>query len=188
VVEPTSINVDSLPFVAIEDRRELPVNSCVYFAIDSQNVIQYIGQTINLRRRWGSHHHRLALEEQGKIRIAYLEISDTTLLASIEEALIQHFLPPLNKFVRKPPDIEELEAISNISPIDLSPILTARSLTTYSAAKLIQEATGEQWGAVYQRLKRWGKGEPPCVAIVLRDLAVLGYGLKLVKLKKERKS
>jgi hypothetical protein len=72
------------------------------------------------------------------------------------------------------------------SPIDLSPILAARSLTTYSAAKIIQEATGEQWGTVYQRLKRWGKGEPPCVAIVLRDLAVLGYGIKLVKLKKEK--
>ena len=90
-------NVQELPSVSLEDRSQLPEASSIYFAIDSNNVIQYIGRTTNLNKRWAStrHHRYQELNNKSGVRIAYLK-TDDDLLDEIEEALIKHFEPPLN--------------------------------------------------------------------------------------------
>jgi len=96
MINPSEICPDSLPSVAIDDRKKLPETPCVYFAIDSDNVIQYIGRSLNPRQRWAKHHRTPQLVEMGGVRIAYLEMSDSELLPEVEKALIDWFAPSLN--------------------------------------------------------------------------------------------
>lgn len=88
-------NVEALPAIDLVKKEELPEVSCIYFAIDSEGVIQYIGRTINLNTRWKSHHRYQQLSALSGVRIAYLETAED-LLDEVEEALIEHFDPVLN--------------------------------------------------------------------------------------------
>lgn len=94
---PESLNLETLPAVSLENRKRLPQTAGIYFAIDAAGVVQYIGQSINLRQRWASSHHRLsALEVIVDVQIAWLKISDIGLLNQVEQALIEYFDPPFN--------------------------------------------------------------------------------------------
>jgi hypothetical protein len=90
------INLESLPSVSIEDWRHLPETSCIYFAIDAQGIVQYIGRSVNLRQRWINHHRKKQLACIGGVKIAYLSISNLDLLPELEKALIDWFDPKLN--------------------------------------------------------------------------------------------
>lgn len=92
---PSEINPLTLPSVSLEDRRDLPADPCIYFAIDGQGVVQYVGRSVNPRNRWQRHHRRSQLEEMGGVRIAYVHV-DADLLEPVEAALIDWFNPPLN--------------------------------------------------------------------------------------------
>lgn len=91
-----SIQPESLPFVVIEAKANLPTEPCIYFAIDRFGVVQYIGKSVNPKRRWGNHHRYDELSEIGSIRIAYLYV-DADLLNEVEAALIKQFKPQLNR-------------------------------------------------------------------------------------------
>jgi hypothetical protein len=91
----SSINPMMLPFVPLEDRSALPLDPCIYFAIDSQGTIQYIGRSVNPRQRWQYHHRHDDLVQMTGVRIAYLNL-DADLLPVVEKALIEWFNPPLN--------------------------------------------------------------------------------------------
>jgi hypothetical protein len=146
MIEPSSINPLTLPSVPLENRKQLPETPSIYFAIDSLGTIQYIGRSKNLKQRWAGHHHFSDLNKIGGVKIAWLEVSDESLLDSIEEALIGYFEPPLNngvfytidgKFavkgafplgkrisVRLPKPVEEkLEAIATQKGVSLSEML-----------------------------------------------------------------
>jgi len=73
----------------------LPTIPGIYFAIDSQGVVQYIGRSNNIRQRWSQHHRNRQLKQIGGVKIAWIEVSDETLLPAIEEALIDWFDPPI---------------------------------------------------------------------------------------------
>ncbi|NEO86459.1 MAG: GIY-YIG nuclease family protein [Spirulina sp. SIO3F2] len=96
MIDPKSITPASLPSVPLGDRQDLPAIAGIYFALDSQGKVQYIGRSVNLQQRWTLHHRTNQLEEMGGIRIAYLVVDDLGLLNSVEEALIEWFDPPLN--------------------------------------------------------------------------------------------
>ena len=91
-----NINPLSLPSVSLEERSQLPKTPCIYFVIDSEGMIQYIGRSINPNKRWTKHQHYYHLEAMGGIKIAYLTIDTPEMLPSIERALIAWFKPPLN--------------------------------------------------------------------------------------------
>jgi len=96
MINPSDINLCALPSVPLEDRSRFPQTPCIYFAIDSQGVIQYIGKSINLRKKWSLHSRRRPLERMGGVRIAYLQCS-LELLEGRETWLIDWFRPPLNR-------------------------------------------------------------------------------------------
>ena len=96
MIDPATISPETLPSVPLENRIELPTESCIYFAIDSQGVVQYIGRTANLKQRWSGHHQLGDLSLLSGVRIAYLSL-DGSLLVEVEKALISWFKPPLNK-------------------------------------------------------------------------------------------
>jgi DNA-binding Xre family transcriptional regulator len=99
MIEIDSVNPLDLPSVPLEQRSQLPETSCIYFAIDGEGVVQYIGQTKNLKRRWKAHDKGVELGAIGGVKISYLDC-DTTLLNDIEKALIDWFDPPLNSRLR----------------------------------------------------------------------------------------
>jgi len=96
MINPSELNLSALPSVPLEDRSRLPQTPCIYFAIDSQDCIQYIGKSINPRQRWSLHSCRKPLERMGGVRIAYLQCS-LELLGARETRLIDWFRPPLNR-------------------------------------------------------------------------------------------
>lgn len=96
VLAPELINPLELPSLPLEWRRGLPKCRACYLAIKSNGEVLYVGQTQNLQKRWKSHHFLKTLDLAGT-RIAWLEVSDESLLPAIEAALIEYFHPPLNK-------------------------------------------------------------------------------------------
>lgn len=79
-------------------RSHLPITPCIYFAIDCQGIIQYIGRSVNPCQRWTQHHRLSQLEVMEGVRIAYLSVDNPDLLPEIERALIEWFAPPLNGY------------------------------------------------------------------------------------------
>lgn len=94
-----NVKPEDLPSLPIEWKSALPKCSGIYFAIDSEGRIQYIGRSKNINQRWAGHHRNEQLLKIGGVRIAWLEISDHSLLPDIESALIEWFVPPLNRVV-----------------------------------------------------------------------------------------
>ncbi len=88
----------TLPSLPLRENRNLPECPAVYFVLDSENKILYIGKASNLAQRWSSHHRWSQLVQMGDgIRITWLECSELALLPEIESALIKHFSPTLNR-------------------------------------------------------------------------------------------
>ncbi len=95
MIDPLFLDLESLPFVLLDDRRLLPSDPCVYFAIDSSGEVLYIGRAVNLKARWANHHHWDALNSMEGVRIAYLSIPHAS-LDQVEQSMIEWFDPLLN--------------------------------------------------------------------------------------------
>lgn len=74
MINPSDINLNSLPRLPLEEKTAFPKRSAIYFAIDSLDTVQYIGRAVNVRNRWGSHHRYNELSAIGNVKIAYLFI------------------------------------------------------------------------------------------------------------------
>ena len=53
MLDPLTISPPSLPSFALESCHQLPETPCIYFAIDSQGTVQYIGRSINPKQLTG---------------------------------------------------------------------------------------------------------------------------------------
>lgn len=100
MINHSNLDVAALPSVALKDRRSLPETPCIYFAIDGQGRIKYVGKSVNPRQRWLQHHRLSDLTPLNGVRIAYLS-TDADLLDSVEAALIESLDPPLNGLMPK---------------------------------------------------------------------------------------
>lgn len=98
-----SVNPLDLPSIFLDQRKTLPRVQAVYFVISDTDEILYIGCSVNLNSRWIGHHKLRELEGLGVVRIAWMEVSELSLLAEIEIALITHFAPRLNVVIRQNP-------------------------------------------------------------------------------------
>jgi DNA-binding Xre family transcriptional regulator len=96
MINPSEINLSSLPWLPLDTKSAFPKNPAIYFAIDSQGTVQYIGRSLNPKNRWASHHKYEQLQAIGGIKIVYLFVDSGELLPEIELALISWFNPPLN--------------------------------------------------------------------------------------------
>lgn len=95
MIDPASVDVSALPWLPLEAKSAFPRQPCVYFAIDDQNAIQYVGRAKNAKQRWGSHHKYKDLKALDGIRIAYLFLPADS-LPKVEAQFIARFAPPLN--------------------------------------------------------------------------------------------
>jgi hypothetical protein len=92
----SSINLESLPWLPLEARTNLPELPGIYFVLDGYKTPLYIGRSANIRQRWNTHHRLNDIKNLPDIAIAWLEVSEPSLLDSVEQALIDWFDPPLN--------------------------------------------------------------------------------------------
>lgn len=109
----TSINPLKLPSVHLSELKKLPDCTAIYFAIDSENRILYVGQAANLALRWRNHHRQYQLEEIDKtstVRVAWLAWNSAG-LDEAEKTLIKHFHPLLNGTEVESPAIIPSEVI-----------------------------------------------------------------------------
>lgn len=95
-IAPETIDIAALPSLELENRKQFPACSCIYLACSGEQIL-YIGKSRNLAQRWAGHHRQAQLETFGSVRIAWIEVSDTSMLLVIEKALIEYFNPPLNR-------------------------------------------------------------------------------------------
>jgi hypothetical protein len=96
-INPAEINPLELPSILLKDRCKLPRISAVYFLL-SEDKIQYIGQTVNLKNRWAGHHHMYSqFQLDLNAKIAWLEISSRDFLLEAEDSLIKWFNPLFNR-------------------------------------------------------------------------------------------
>lgn len=96
MIDPQAVNLATLPWLPLSERSAFPRQPAIYFAINSNEEVQYIGISQDPKQRWSRHHRYEQLNSIGKVKIAYLFVEDVTLLRSIESALIAWFQPPLN--------------------------------------------------------------------------------------------
>lgn len=89
------LHLEDLPFVALQNRQQLPSEPCVYLAIGRDEQVLYVGKSENLKQRWRNHQQYQVLSAMEEVKIAYIK-ADTELLSSLESALIQWYKPPLN--------------------------------------------------------------------------------------------
>lgn len=93
-LEKVKINIATLPSMPFTDLVRLPNIRGVYFALDDQGRVLYIGQTVSLTRRWMGHGKLPEISESGCTRIAWLCSSGN--LRHLESVFIRQFKPPLN--------------------------------------------------------------------------------------------
>ena len=84
-----------MPSVAFSELDALPKEPGIYFAM-SNGIVQYIGRSENLCRRWKQHHHHSEMQQFDDVNIAYM-LCPVELTYEIERALIDWFSPPLNR-------------------------------------------------------------------------------------------
>jgi hypothetical protein len=85
-----------LPRLPLTQLKELPRISAIYFALAGTGEVLYIGKAKNLFQRWQVHHRKKQLGSFEGAFLAWLEVTDTSLLEQIEKALIESFAPRLN--------------------------------------------------------------------------------------------
>lgn len=86
-----------LPFVPFEERQKLPKQPGIYYVVDSDDVIVYIGKTNNLRTRW-AYHHRAFQVSKGVYRI-FWQLVALEKLSKAERAAVRIYGPMWNDTV-----------------------------------------------------------------------------------------
>lgn len=84
-----------LPSVTWENRRSLPSESGVYFALSKNCEVLYVGATADLKARWRGHHRENDLRAMECASIAYY-LCPKQDLSETEQSMITHLSPKLN--------------------------------------------------------------------------------------------
>jgi hypothetical protein len=161
MIEPSLLDVKSLPSVPLGNKQKLPLQSGIYFAIDSNDTIQYIGMSKNIRFRWEQHHKLKELKQMQGIRISYLIMEDFALLPQVEQALITWFKPLLNQTLPLHDGNKKAskkEPSSNYFPDLIRSRLDDQNLTVYGAAQLLAAETDESVKTCHDRISGLLKG------------------------------
>ena len=93
--------IDDLPEVELLNKNELPTVAGIYFAVDRNNKIWYIGKAQNIHKRWINHHRFYQLEKinkKNRIVLKWYECENKEeLLSQLENYFIEYFFPALNQ-------------------------------------------------------------------------------------------
>lgn len=108
-----SAEIEGLSFVEWSNFKQLPNCSSIYFAVDSNNIIQYIGQAKDLQKRWKNHHREFQLEKINQkypVRLYWIMLNQDDLNIA-EKHFIEKYKPLLNSTIVETPEIIPSEVI-----------------------------------------------------------------------------
>ena len=94
----SNFDLFELPCVDLTQLELLPACSAIYFAIDYENRVLYVGLSVNLAERWKTHHrlHQLKeIHEENPVRVAWLVWTEAD-LSTAEKYFINRYQPLLN--------------------------------------------------------------------------------------------
>ena len=96
-----NFNLSELPSVELLEKEKLPTTAGIYFVVDSNNQIWYIGQAQNLKNRWINHHRYDQLEKINKknsIKLKWYKCENNKdILNRLENYFIDTYYPILNQ-------------------------------------------------------------------------------------------
>lgn len=155
-LDTSQINPLKLPSLPLGWRKGFPNCPAIYFAI-ADNKILYIGRTVKLSNRWKGHHRFAELESVGEVRIAWMEVSDSSLLPAIEKALIQYFKPSINQThvkVSKP----KTEVNRGQHPNSLANLQHGGRPSVFEEKKKVRavSVTQQGWNGISQMAEQYG--------------------------------
>ena len=108
------MNLDDLPYVCFSDLWLLPNASGIYFALNSDGDVLYIGLAKNIAKRWLNHHRLTDLQEFNCNRVAWQLCDEASLELSERDALLK-FRPLLNGVaMRRTVAPKQLKTSSNL--------------------------------------------------------------------------
>ncbi|WP_163668968.1 helix-turn-helix domain-containing protein [Adonisia turfae] len=137
VIDPADVQINELPSVALANKNQLPKTPSIYFAIDSEGTVQYIGRSENLNRRWLNHHRHDQFVKMNGVKIAYIDCP-TELLSEVESALIEWFKPALNGVQFRFPKPYEATPVSRIGiRWKLRAVMAERKISNAALGKAI---------------------------------------------------
>jgi predicted GIY-YIG superfamily endonuclease len=137
VINLKSLNISDLPWLPLEEKSAFPNQPAIYFCIDNNDGVQYIGRSVNLKQRWSQHHRYERLKRTGSIKIAYLIVHDVNCLIELEKEAIKIFNPILNntkEACRSKTISKQKSYIKNI----LGEILQDKNITPYKFWKSLK--------------------------------------------------
>lgn len=119
------IQVSHLPSLAFEHWRELPAIPALYFVVNADLEIVYIGEAGNLQSRWKTH-HRAPQMERGGYRIHWKVMPDQARRLEGEKWCINHFRPawngsriPVSSMKRVMAYVNDVAAYRGVDPREL---------------------------------------------------------------------
>ena len=110
---PTILDPLQLTSVPLAERKQLPDCAAIYFAIDSNNRVLYVGKAKKLAARWRNHHRIHKLEEIDKkfpVRLAWQAWNEED-LCEAERSSIKRFQPLLNNTEVETPTVIPSEVV-----------------------------------------------------------------------------
>jgi excinuclease UvrABC nuclease subunit len=127
-IDPAQIDLTALPSLSLAQRQTLPRCAALYFVVEPDNTIVYIGRAVSLQQRWKSHRCVHLYAGQPQMRLVWLAVSDPTLLPGIETACIAFFEPRDNHPRFKPSTVRPHYVLQTVRfPDELLDILRARA-------------------------------------------------------------
>lgn len=148
---PATIDVLTLPCLPLGERKALPLCPALYFVLNVENAIVYIGRTKSLQQRWIAHHK--GFRESEGLRIAWLSVDDPVLLSSIETACIAYFDPPLNGDQKRHEPRPEYVSVSLRLSKELLNILREEARREHRSVRAQIEVILEPWIEARRRKK-----------------------------------
>ena len=100
-MNPETLDLSTLPALALESRKNMPRVSGVYFVRSASGKVLYIGRTTNLYQRWANHHRARQLKSLTGVTVVWLVIDDQAMLDAIEAACIAYYAPTMNGTVAR---------------------------------------------------------------------------------------
>jgi len=89
----------ALPTQPVTSWKSFPAVPCVYWIVDSQFYVLYVGDTVNLRLRWKKHRSSKPILEKPDTgcQICWFLAEDSKVRNNLETASIHFFCPPWNR-------------------------------------------------------------------------------------------
>ena len=113
-----------LSHLGLNSRELLPENSGIYYVLDENCIIWYIGQAKNLRNRWtGKTHHRFyqLQKERKKLFTIYYELVAESQLNALGRQRIEQYNPQLNGTKVKNKKLHPTETLLRETLVSIAP-------------------------------------------------------------------